>query len=170
MATTAPSNAYPSMDGKWFLIGANSDSLFARLCKAMGRMELLSDPRFVDNPARVRHAVELDREIAAWTRSRPIAELEASMDEAGIPASRIYTIADIAADRQFQERGMIQKVADPRLGEVLHPGVVPAMEFDRKSAIRGAGPEVGEHNKEVFEDLLGMPEAEVARLLDAGVI
>lgn len=170
LATTAPSNAYPSKDGKWFLIGANSDSLFARLCKAMGRAELLCDARFADNPARVGNAAALDGEIAAWTRTKPIAELEAAMNEAGIPASRIYTIADIAADSQFHHRGMIQRVPDPRLGEVLHPGVVPAMGFDQAKAIRWSGPEVGEHNKEVLVDLLGLSEAEVGRLAKAGAI
>lgn len=170
LATTAPSNAYPSSDGKWFLIGANSDSLFLRLCKAMDRMDLVSDPRFADNPARVRNAGALDREIAAWTHKKPVAELEAAMDKAAIPASRIFTIADIAADRQFRQRGMIQQVADPRLGEVLHPGVVPDMEMDRAGAIRWPGPGVGEHNKEVFESLLGLSDEELARLLEVGAI
>ncbi|MEX0923733.1 MAG: CoA transferase [Rhodovibrionaceae bacterium] len=170
LATTAPSNAYPSSEGKWFLIGANSDSLFARLCKAMGRKDLLSDPCFADNPARVQNAAALDREIAAWTRSKPLAELEVAMDEASIPASRIYTIADIAMDSQFQQRGMIQKVADPRLGEVLHPGVVPEMGMDRANAVRWTGPELGEHNREVFESLLGLSDTELARLSEAGAI
>lgn len=170
LATTAPSNAYPSQDGKWFLIGANSDSLFARLCRAMGRAELLDDPRFADNPARVANAAALDAEIAAWTRKKPVAELEAAMVEADIPASRIYTIADIAADTQFQERGMIQPVRDPRLGDVLHPGVVPAMTFDRAEAIRWSGPRVGAHNEEVLGGLLGMSEAEIDQLAKAGAI
>lgn len=170
LPTTAPSNAYPSRDRKWFLIGANSDSLFARLCEAMDRAALTSDPRFVDNQARVRHAEALDREISAWTFTKTIAELEVAMKAADVPSSRIYTVADIAADPQFRARGMIQEVADPRLGKVLHPGAVPHMGGDTDEAVRWTGPEVGAHNEEVLQGLLGMAAADIERLRGAGTI
>ena len=172
LPTTAPSNAYPSKDGRWFLIGANADALFRRLCEAMGRPELLGDPRFTDNPSRVRHVLELDAEIAAWTRTLTLEQLEAAVAAADIPSSRIYDVSDIAADPQYRERNMIRPVADPRLGEVLHPGVVPRISGDAAGddGIRWAGPAVGQHNDEVFGTLLGLSSAEIGRLKQDGVI
>lgn len=174
--TTAPSNAYPTADNRWFLIGANSDALFKRLCETMGRPELLEDPRYLDNPLRVKNAKILDAEIGAWTKDFGIDELEKIIADADIPSSKIYDMSDIAKDEQFLNRGMIQKVNDPRLGEVLHPGVVPHMSgglggsAGSGGAVRWAGPEIGAHNKDVFADILGMDEQEISELAEKGVI
>ncbi len=170
LPTTAPSNAYPTSDNRWFLIGANSDALFKRLCDVMGRPELLEDPRYLNNPQRVKNAKILDAEIGAWTKDFTIAELEKIIADADIPSSRIYDMSDIAKDEQFLDRGMIQKVHDPRLGEVLHPGVVPMMSGGPAVKVRWAGAEIGAHNKEVFEDILGMDAQEIAELTERGVI
>lgn len=170
--TTAPSNAYPSKDGRWFLIGANSDALFRRLCGAMGREELLEDPRFADNPVRVRNAKALDAEIAAWTQTKTLDELERIVADADIPSSRIYDMADIAADPQYQERGMVAEVDDPRLGKVLHPGIVPRIDGGGLpgGGVRWTGPAVGQHDEEILGDLLGLSDAEIARLKEEKVI
>lgn len=172
--TTAPSNAYPSKDGRWFLIGANSNALFKRLCAAMGNPGLAEDPRFVDNPNRVRNAEALDNEIAAWTRQRTMADLEATIAEADIPSSRIYDMADVAADPQFQDRGMVQNIEDPRLGPVLHPGVVPRMGGaggqSGAGGVRWTGPTVGQHSEEILRDTLGLTSEDIGRLKQEGVI
>ncbi|WP_340151303.1 CaiB/BaiF CoA-transferase family protein [uncultured Sneathiella sp.] len=170
LSTTAPSNAYPSADGKWFLIGANSDSLFMRLCRVMEREKLAFDLRFKDNPSRVRNRVELDEEIVGWTRTKPLAELQEIAKAADIPSSGIYTIADIAADANFQHRGMVQKVQDPRLGEVLHPGMVPNYNIDPSNAVRWCGPKVGEHNNEILSGMLGMSAKKIHQLAKQGTI
>ena len=168
--TTAPSNAYPTSDGRWFLIGANSDALFKRLCAAMERPDLAADPRFSDNPSRVGNADSLDAEIAGWTVRLSLEELEALIAKADIPSSRIYDVADIVADEQYQAREMIRPFDDPRLGEVLHPGVVPRMDGGPAGGIRWAGPSVGAHTDDVLRDLLGMDPAEIDRLKKEGVI
>lgn len=168
--TTAPSNAYPSSDGRWFLIGANSDALFRRLCDAMDRRDLLDDPRFTDNPSRVASADALDSEISSWTRTKTLDELETLVADADIPSSRIYDIADVAADPQFLERGMVSRVHDPRLGEVLHPGVVPKFVDGDAGGVRWTGPDVGEHNESVLRDLGGLSTEAIAELKDKGVI
>lgn len=170
--TAAPSSAYPSKDGRWFLIGANSDTLFAKLCQVMKRPDLLEDVRFADNPSRVRHMPVLDAEIAGWTCRYPLEELEKMISDADIPSTRIYDMADVARDEQFLERGMVRPVDDPRLGEVLHPGVVPMMADGGGAAggIRWAGPGVGEHNEQVLRDLLGMDGAEIERLKKEEII
>jgi len=172
--TAAPSSAYPSADGRWFIIGANSDALFAKLCGVMQRPDLLADPRYVDNPSRVRNMPALDAEIAAWTRQFALEDLEEMIAGVDIPSTRIYDVADIARDPQFLERGMVQTVNDPRLGDVLHPGVVPMMPDAEtggtSGGVRWAGPAIGEHNDDVLGGLLGMDADEIERLKKEGVI
>ncbi len=168
--TTAPSNAYPTADGRFFLIGANSNALFRRLCGAMERPDLADDPRYADNPSRVKHAAELDAAIAHWTTGLTLDEVAAKVEAADVPCSRIYDIADIAADPQFLARGMVHKVADPRLGETLHPGVVPAMTGGPAGGVRWPGPTVGAHTHEVLSDLLGMAPDEIDALKKEGVL
>lgn len=168
--TAAPSSAYPSSDGRWFLIGANSETLYAKLCAVMQRPDLLSDPRYKDNPSRVKNMKALDAEIGAWTCRFTLEELEKMIADVDIPSTRIYDMSDVAADPQFLGRGMVQPVNDPRLGEVLHPGVVPMMVGGSAGGIRWAGPDLGKHNNEVLGDLLGLNETEIARLKQEGVI
>jgi formyl-CoA transferase len=170
LPTNAPSNAYPTADGRWFLIAANSNALFRRLCGAMGRPEMADDPRYADNPSRVKHARELDAAITHWTTGLTLDEVSAKVEAADVPCSRIYDIADIAADPQFLDRGMVRRVSDPRLGEVLHPGVVPAMTGGPAGGVRWAGPDVGAHTDAVLAELLGMAPAEIDALKKDSVI
>lgn len=170
LPTNAPSNAYPTADGRWFLIAANSNALFRRLCSAMGRPDLADDPRYADNPSRVKHAAELDAAISHWTTGLTLDEVAAKVEAADVPCSRIYDIADIAADSQFRERKMVRMVADPRLGDVLHPGIVPMMAGGPEGGIRWTGPDVGAHTDEVLSELLGLDAGEIERLKKDGVI
>lgn len=170
LPTNAPSNAYPTADGRWFLIAANSNALFRRLCGAMGRPDLADDPRYGDNPSRVKHAAELDAAISHWTTGMTLDEVAAAVEAADVPCSRIYDIADIAADPQFLDRNMVRRIQDPRLGEVLHPGIVPAMAGGPAGGIRWAGPDVGAHTDEVLGELLRMSAAEIDALKKEGVI
>lgn len=168
--TAAPSSAYPSKDGRWFIIGANSETLFSKLCDIMGRPDMKEDPRYADNPSRVKNMPVLDAEIGEWTKQFTLEELEEMIAGADIPSTRIYDTADIAADPQFLERGMVQPVADTRLGEVLHPGVVPLMGDGDAGGIKWAGPRVGEHNEDILGGLLGLDAAEIDRLKKENVI
>lgn len=172
LPTAAPSNAYKTRDGAWLLIAANSEPLFAALCDVMGRPELVDDSRFGNNPDRVRNVDALDAIIGAWCATVDAGDAEARLEGANIPASRIYTAADIVADRQYRERRMITSVHDPRIGaDILHPGVVPVVEgLDRDAQIRWPGPTVGQHNSAVYEGLLGMSGDRLAELQEKGVI
>jgi formyl-CoA transferase len=170
LPTASPSNAYPSRDGAWILIAANSNPLFAKLATLIAQPELAADPRFLGNHERVQHVTVLDRIIGEWTVQHDSATLVALLADAQIPASKIYTIADIAQDAQFNARGMIQKVEDPRFGEVLHPGVVPLISgFDRAAAVRWSGPAVGQHTEEVLRDL-GLEPAQIEEFKRSGVV
>ena len=167
--TAAPSNAYPTKDGKWILIAANSEPLFGRLSRLMERPELIDDPRFKGNQARVAHVKELDAVIAAWTRRFAAAEADAILSKADIPCTLVYTAAECAADPQFRHRGMVREVEDPLFGSVLHAGVVPHVP-ENPGQVRWPGPPVGAHTEEVLSDLLGLRPQEIESLRAEGVL
>ena len=167
--TAAPSNAYPTKDGKWILIAANSEPLFGRLARLMERPELIDDPRFKGNQARVAHVKEFDAVIAAWTRRFAAAEADAILSKADIPCTLVYTAAECAADPQFRHRGMVREVEDPLFGSVLHAGVVPHVP-ENPGQVRWPGPPVGAHTEEVLSDLLGLRPQEIESLRAEGVL
>ncbi|MCA3275149.1 MAG: CoA transferase [Roseomonas sp.] len=153
--TAAPTNTYPCADGKWLCVAGNSDLIFRRLMAAIGQPELADAPRFATNGLRCDNVAELDAAIAAWTRTKPAAEAEAILEAAEVPCSRLYDMADCANDPHFRERGWVMEVADPLLGQVLHPaapfrfdGVAP------QDVVRWPGPAAGAHNDHVFKELL----------------
>ena len=170
LPAAAPSSAYPCLDG-FILIGANSDPLFARLCRLMAREELIEDPRFADNPARVAHIDDIDDIIGEWTRKRPSADVLAELQEAGIPSCKIYAAPDIVADAQYRARDAVRAVPDPQHGQdILQPAPVPRFPGDNPEGIAWAGPAVGAHNEEIYGQLLGMDAGRIAALKAAGTI
>jgi formyl-CoA transferase len=169
IASAAPSSAYPTRDGSWILIAANSEPLFARLCDLMGQHDLSSDPRFTGNRNRVANVEALDALIGEWTRRYDSKEVDRILAEADIPATLVYTAAEIAADPQFRERGMVREVEDPAIGRVLQAGIVPHVPDD-PGQIRWAGPALGAHTDEVMGEMLGFGRAEIQALRDEGVL
>jgi crotonobetainyl-CoA:carnitine CoA-transferase CaiB-like acyl-CoA transferase len=169
ISTAAPTNAFPTADGGWVLIAANSDALFRALCDLMERPDMAQDPRFADNPARCRNVDALEEQISLWTRGHDARTLESRLGDADIPASRVYDAADIAADEQYRARDMVQWVEDPVFGKVLHPGTVPSFGPGTRR-VRWAGPKVGAHNADVYGGLLGMDAADLRALAEKGVI
>ncbi len=155
LSVAAPSNMYLSKDDKWIAIGANGDGIFRRFTALMGKSELATDPRFLDNPARVAHVQELDEIISAWVRGLDAQETLVKLEKAGVPCGPVYSIADIVADPQFQARGMIREFFDPRIGKMLMPGVVPILS-DTPGQIRWAGPGIGADNEVIYKELLGL--------------
>lgn len=171
ISTAAPTNAYLCSDGGWILIAANSDPLFKTLAELMGQPGLAAEARFKDNQSRVRNVEELDRIIGSWTATLASAEVEAKLDAANIPSTKIFTVADIAADPQYKARKMVTEINDPNLGPLLHPGVVPMVEgLDRDAQIRWPGPKVGEHNGDVLGTMLGYGADVIADYRKRGVI
>jgi crotonobetainyl-CoA:carnitine CoA-transferase CaiB-like acyl-CoA transferase len=138
----APSNTYPTQDGRWLAVGANGDAIFRRLCQAMGQPEMGADPRFGSNQGRREHVQELDQAIGAWIGQRSLDEAMQVLTEYGVPAGPVYSIADIAKDAQYQARDMLLQVADERVGSILMPGVVPRLS-QTPGSVRWAGPELG---------------------------
>ncbi len=150
----APSNVYPCRDGE-YLIGANQDGVFARLAAAMGRPELAQDERYRTHRARGARQEELDALIGEWTKTLTVAELEARMLEAAVPAGRIYDAEDMLADPHFAAREALVTVADAELGEVTMQGVFPKLSGTPGSVSRPAPLIVGQDGPEVLMRWLG---------------
>ena len=167
----APSNIYRSADGSWVVIAANQDTVFRRLCAAMGQPELADDPRFVDHGARGRNQDELDAIIGRWAATRQPDNIIDTLNAAGVIAGPINTVSEVVRDPQFLARGMLVEHYDERIGrDVLGPGVVPVLSAT-PGGVRTAGPaRPGQHNTEVYAELLGLEHDELAALAEQGVI
>ena len=157
----APSNLYPCKDG-YVLIAGNADSLYQRLMTAIGRDDLRDDPALARNDGRAAQMERIDAAIAGWTSQRNLPEILAIMEEAEVPAGRIYSAADIAGDPHFVARGMIQQVIAGDGEPLKVPGIVPKLSAT-PGAIRTPAPKLGEHTDEVLESL-GFSAAEIGKL------
>ncbi len=169
LPNVSPSNVYPTMDGDSVLIAANQDSVFTRLAKVMDRPELAADDRYATHSARGEHMAELDEIIAAWTAGIDADDLLARLNEGGVPAGRIYRAEDMFADPHFAAREAIVRVPHPDFGELAMQNVVPKLSATPGS-VRSVGPALGQHNEEVYRGLLGLTDADLARLSGDGVI
>ena len=158
LPTAAPTNTYPCADGKWLCIAGNSDLIFARLMAAIGSKALASDPAYATNGLRCENRAALDVAIASWTRTLSAKDAETILEAAEVPCSRLFDIADCAADPHFLARRSVQAVDDPLTGRTLHPG--PAIRLDGEQpedVVRWTGPAVGAHTDHVLHTLLGLP-------------
>lgn len=153
----APSNVYRCSDGE-FLIGANQDGVFARLCEAIGQPALASDPRFVSHTARGDHQEELDAIIEAWTSTHTVADVEAAMIAHSVPAGRMFDAEDMLADPHFAAREAIVTVDDPVLGPTPMQGVFPKLSATPSSIRRPAPREIGQDTAEILDRWLGRTE------------
>lgn len=169
IATAAPSNLYPTADGHWILIAANSDPLFAKLSNLIGRPDLTGQMDFIDNPSRVANVDTLDQIIGDWTRRACLVDLLVALNSANIPCSKVYTAADCAEDPQYRHRGMVREVADPNLGALLQAGIVPHIP-ELPGQVRWSGPTIGYHNQEILVDLLELDNAQIESLREQRAI
>jgi formyl-CoA transferase len=165
----APSNVYPTSDGDLVLIAANQNSVFRRLAGVMGRPGLADDERYATHGARGAHMAELDDLISAWTATKTADGLLDALHAGGVPAGRIYRARDMLSDPHFAAREAIIRLAHPELGELPMQGVFPRLS-STPGRVRHPGPELGEHNDEVYRGLLGLGDGEMEELTAGGVI
>ena len=167
----APSNIYRTADGSWVVIAANQDTVFRRLCAAMGRPELAEDERFVDHGARGRNQDLLDTIIGEWAAARAPADVIDTLSAAGVIAGPINTVAEVVHDPQLLARDMLVEHYDERVGRaVLGPGWIPKLSATPGTVRRAGPPRPGCHNAEVYGELLGLTPAQLADLTDQGVL
>jgi formyl-CoA transferase len=150
----APSNVYPTRDGI-VMIGANQDTVFARLATAMKAPALATDPRYADHQARGAHQAELDAIIAQWTASLHTRELLDLLEKHGIPSGLIYRTPDMLDDPHFAAREAIVKTPHPQFGTLRMQNVAPRLSAS-PSSVRTPAPALGQHNAEIYGEILGL--------------
>jgi len=165
----APSNAYRCADGGYALIAGNGDSIFKRLMHEMGRDDLGQDPALGDNAGRVARVAEIDAAIGAWTAQLTVDEVLAALDRASVPAGRIYTVADIAADPHYQARGMIEQVRLDDGSTLAVPGIIPKLSRTPGGHRRNAPLGIGQDTDAVLRDI-GLSADQIQALKDRGIV
>ena len=166
---SAPRNTYRTSDGRWLAMSGSAPSIAMRALRAVGRPELTEDPKFAEAQQRLRNAAEIDAIMAGWIGQRTLDEALAVFEEAGVAAAPIYDAEQLLADPQLRARNIYPSVDDPELGSMRIQAPVP-----RFSATPGAvthlGPRLGQHNAEVYQELLGIDDGRLAELHEQGVI
>jgi succinyl-CoA--D-citramalate CoA-transferase len=165
----APSNIYPTRNEDYVLIAGNADNVFKRLAAAVGHPEWAEDERYATHHARGENMEELDAMISAWTAERTGEEVLATMAEAGVPAGKVFTAADMVEDPHYVARGNIVEVEDPEIGTFPMQNVVPRL-TETPGEVRWTGPALGQHNDEVYGGLLGIGDKERRKLLERGIV
>lgn len=166
---STPNNLYPTRDGKHIHITAMADGLFVRLARAMGRPELLDDARFNTAVKRSEHYELVDAAIGAWTSCLDLAGIEALLNDAGVPATRIYDMRDIFVDPHYRTREMLVELQDPELGAVTVAGVVPKMS-GTPGRIRKCGARQGTDTRAVLRSVGGYSDAQIDDLVARSVV
>ena len=164
----APSNAYLCKDGKCALIAGNGDSIFKRLMHAIGRDDLAADPALADNAGRVKRVEEIDAAIGAWTSELEVAQVLSVLDQAAVPAGRIYTVEDIAADPHYLARGMLAKVQMNDGSQLTVPGMVPKLSRTPGEHRRNA-PSLGQDTDTVLKEL-GISADQIREMRQRGIV
>jgi len=165
----APNNLYATGDGQFIHITAGNDGVFRRLAQVMRRPELLENSQFRTATARAEHTEDLDDIISGWVCQHDIEELDRELNAADIPASRIYTIADIFRDPHYQARQMLEKVPDDDLESVTLAAVVPKLS-ETPGRIQHSGRRIGQDTLRVIAELVGLTEIEILRLAEQKVV
>lgn len=164
----APSNAYRCLGDAYVLIAGNGDSIFKRLMHTIGRDDLGQDPALKDNSGRVQRVEEIDAAIGVWTAERDIVDVLHSLDAAGVPAGRIYNVADIAADPHYQARGMIEQIQLDDGSSLSLPGIVPKLSRTPGGHARNA-PDIGQDTEAVLQEI-GLSAEQIQALKARGIV
>lgn len=165
----SPSGTFKTKDGKWMVLVTSTERTWQRLPAAIGRPELLDDPRFATNADRLEHDDILLDILAEWFACHTRDEVQEKLDAAGCPVSLVYSIQDIIEDPHYQARESFIEVQHPTLGHLKMPGIVP--KFSRTPGeVKFAGPELGAHNDEILTGLLGLSPEDVEKMQKDGVI
>ena len=169
LADSAPNTLFPTRCGSYIHIAALADAVFRRLAVVMGRPELGVDPRFAEQKVRNQHQELIDSIVAEWTAAHDIDSLEAALNQGDVPASRIYTMADIFKDPQYRARDMLVPTPDDELGTVTLAGVVPKLSAT-PGKLRWSGHRTGQDTREFLREAAGLSDGDIDNLITAGVI
>jgi len=166
---SAPRNTYRTADGKWLAMSGSSPALALRVFRAIGRHDLLDDADFSDPQRRLARAREVDAVVADWVATKTLSEAMDAFEAHEVAAAPVYDISDLVADEQLAHRGVFISVDDPQLGPMTVQAPVPRFS-SAPGTVGHLGPCLGEHNTEVYGDLLGMSHDEIDDLRARGVL
>ncbi len=169
LPNNTPNNLYHTSDGRYIHIAAGAQSVFTRFVNAIGKPELLDDPRFDTALSRNENFEALDDIINDWTSSHTLAECEKVVNDSVVPGARIYNMADIFADPHYKARGMLVETNDQHGDPVTLAGIVPRLSGN-PGEIRWPGREIGADTRDVLSELAGLDSAEIDRLKSEGVV
>jgi crotonobetainyl-CoA:carnitine CoA-transferase CaiB-like acyl-CoA transferase len=164
-----PAEQFETADGHHLVINGTTQAAFEKLCGAIGQPELARDPRFSPRPNLLKNHQAIHAILADWTRQRSLNECQRILDEAGVPATKVYAISDVVSDPHVAAREQVLTVDTADFGPVLQPGIVPKLS-DTPGRIQSRAPQLGEHNKEVFCGQLGLSDEDFARYQAEGII
>ena len=165
----APNSVYPTRDGGYILIAAAADAVFRRLADVIGRSDMKTDARFAAAVPRAENMEACDEAVTAWTTQHDMTDIEEKLEDAGVPASRIFTVSDIFSDPHYKARDMLVEVEDDVLGPVTVTGIVPKLS-DTPGSIRWTGRDTGADTTSVLTDELGLDPSEIQSLAEDGII
>jgi crotonobetainyl-CoA:carnitine CoA-transferase CaiB-like acyl-CoA transferase len=166
---SAPRNTYRTGDGKWLAMSGSSPTLALRVFHAIGRSDLVTDADFADPQRRLAIAGKVDAVIADWVAERTLAQAMATFEAAEVAAAPVYDIEALLADEQMRHREVFLRVADDDLGSMTVQAPVPRFS-ESPPRVDHLGPRLGQHNTEVYTDLLGLDAGQLAELLAARII
>ena len=164
----APTNAYRCADGAYALIAGNGDSIFKRLMACIGRPDLAQDAGLASNTGRVARVEELDAAIGQWAQTLSVDDVLAALEKADVPAGKIYTVADIAADPHYAARGMLESVTMADGSALAVAGFVPKLSLTPGGHQRNA-PTLGQDTDAVLREV-GLSDAQISALRERGVV
>ena len=163
----APSNAYQCQDGRYVLIAGNGDSIFKRLMQVIGREDLAKDAELGSNDGRVKRVSELDQAIGIWASQMTAEQVLEALDQASVPAGKIFTVEDIARDPHYHARGIIETIKMKDGSALQVPGIIPKLSRTPGS-IKSLAPEVGEQTDQILSEI-GLTSQQIAALKEKGV-
>jgi crotonobetainyl-CoA:carnitine CoA-transferase CaiB-like acyl-CoA transferase len=169
VAYVAPSSMFRTRDGKYLTLAASTQNVWLRLAEAIGRKELTTDPKFIDNPARVENSVEINGIVGDWIQAHSRQEVIEQFNKFGVAYSAVFDMEDAFRDIQYRAREAMVRVPDPDLGEAIVQNVVPKFSATPGS-VDFLGPKMGAHNEEIYGGELGLSEERLKELRDAGII
>ena len=169
VAYVAPSSMFKTKDGKYLTLAASTQNVWLRLAEAIGRKELTTDPKFIDNPARVENSVEINGIVGEWIEGHTRDEVIEHFDKFGVAYSSVFDMEDAFRDLQYRAREAMVRVPDPDLGEAVVQNVVPKFSATPGS-VDFLGPAMGAHNEEIYGGELGLSSERLKELRDAGII
>lgn len=165
--TSSPGGTFRTKDGKWVVLVCSTDRTFEYLTRAMKRPELME--KYAKNIDRLRDDAYMDEIITEWMGSKDYSELKEICDREGVPVSLIYSIEDIANDPQYAARNDIIEMPHKHFGTIKMPGITPVFS-ETPGEIKWIGPELGEHNEEIYGGLLGVSSEQMEKLKEQNII